>query len=460
MPLFGMSADVDNLMPSGNTKKLNPEKTSETEEESSYEGSSSSSDSKEWRKDLKHIARIFGVMAQKGELLENLENKCSTSILEAFKDGKWHQLDAARHYMPDLYKKYLLGQLFHSHSFVNFELNPPTGLVFKGGGYKGIGYAGVVRYLEKTDLLKRVERVAGSSAGAMTATFIALGVKSEDKLKELLLGTFKRCINCSDVGHSTGGLSTGKKVRSFFLKEINRLAEIKEERAVFTFGDLRDRIQSEKTLPLEERKWKHLHICINKIGAHPAIVCPNSEDGIWDDYLIADVLRASIALPIILSAHQLRKRKEDGTIIKVAGFYIDGGVASNLPTWAFDRRKYLENNSEPINLADVDNFAPNKRVLGFSFGEPERKIDRKRDGGDVLSVGLKTIGLIYSHESIVGKTEPINRRRIVHIENGKVGTLGFGLKNEDYDKYILSAYQDTEKFFKKQKEEAERLLAF
>ena len=41
-------------------------------------------------------------------------------------------------------------------------------LVFEGGGVKGIAYAGAIGVLEERDILAGIQRVAGTSAGAIT----------------------------------------------------------------------------------------------------------------------------------------------------------------------------------------------------------------------------------------------------------------------------------------------------
>mgnify|MGYP000421601976 CR=1 FL=1 len=47
-------------------------------------------------------------------------------------------------------------------------------LVFEGGGVKGIAYAGALQALETKNILKDVKRVAGTSAGAITAALVSL----------------------------------------------------------------------------------------------------------------------------------------------------------------------------------------------------------------------------------------------------------------------------------------------
>ncbi len=47
-------------------------------------------------------------------------------------------------------------------------------LVFKGGGVRGAAYLGAIKYLYDNGLMRAAERVAGTSAGAITAAVLAL----------------------------------------------------------------------------------------------------------------------------------------------------------------------------------------------------------------------------------------------------------------------------------------------
>lgn len=55
-------------------------------------------------------------------------------------------------------------------------------ICFAGGGAKGFAYAGVIEQLG--DRLNKVKEVSGASAGAITAMFVALGLNSEQIIKE------------------------------------------------------------------------------------------------------------------------------------------------------------------------------------------------------------------------------------------------------------------------------------
>ncbi len=61
-------------------------------------------------------------------------------------------------------------------------------LVFEGGGVRGIAYAGAIKVLGEKAMLKSLDRVGGTSAGAITAALLALGAGWED-IREIVGGT-------------------------------------------------------------------------------------------------------------------------------------------------------------------------------------------------------------------------------------------------------------------------------
>ncbi len=53
-------------------------------------------------------------------------------------------------------------------------------MVFEGGGVKGIAYGGAIIELEERGLLSIIKRFAGTSAGAINATLLALGYTAKE----------------------------------------------------------------------------------------------------------------------------------------------------------------------------------------------------------------------------------------------------------------------------------------
>ena len=59
-------------------------------------------------------------------------------------------------------------------------------LIFEGAGLRGIAYCGAITELENRKLITGIEKVGGTSAGAVTALCISLGYSSNeiDALRE------------------------------------------------------------------------------------------------------------------------------------------------------------------------------------------------------------------------------------------------------------------------------------
>jgi NTE family protein len=58
-------------------------------------------------------------------------------------------------------------------------------LVFEGGGVKGIAYVGALQELENQGILQHIKNVAGTSAGAITATLLALNY-TPDEIRSIM----------------------------------------------------------------------------------------------------------------------------------------------------------------------------------------------------------------------------------------------------------------------------------
>jgi NTE family protein len=56
----------------------------------------------------------------------------------------------------------------------------PKNLVFEGAGVRGVAYVGAIQELEKQNILTGIERIGGTSAGAIAALTVALGYSSTE----------------------------------------------------------------------------------------------------------------------------------------------------------------------------------------------------------------------------------------------------------------------------------------
>jgi len=69
---------------------------------------------------------------------------------------------------------------------------PYKNLVFEGGGVKGVAYGGVFEVLEQRQITPQIQSVAGTSAGAITATMMSLNYSAKEFLKIMMTLNFEK----------------------------------------------------------------------------------------------------------------------------------------------------------------------------------------------------------------------------------------------------------------------------
>ena len=71
---------------------------------------------------------------------------------------------------------------------VSAQENGIKNIVFEGAGIRGIAYCGAISALESKGMLTSIEKVGGTSAGAITPLCVSLGYSSPE-VAELLYTT-------------------------------------------------------------------------------------------------------------------------------------------------------------------------------------------------------------------------------------------------------------------------------
>src|SRR5690349_18816041 len=80
-------------------------------------------------------------------------------------------------------------------SIIAYTQQPPIrNLVFEGAGIRGIAYCGAIEELEKNNIMPGIEKVGGTSAGAITALCLSIGYTA-DEIADLLYKTNFRKFN-------------------------------------------------------------------------------------------------------------------------------------------------------------------------------------------------------------------------------------------------------------------------
>ena len=210
---------------------------------------------------------------------------------------------------------------------------PFADLVFEGGGVKGIGLAGAYSALCERGVGPK--RVAGTSAGAITAALVAAGYSAQELDAILLEVPFTRFKDeawedrVPLVGHPLSVLlQRGIYEGRFFHEWMRGLLEAK---GIKTFGQLAD----PEATDLKERY--RLKVIVSDVTHRRLLVLPDDAAFLGvepDDLEVAYAVRMSMSIPIFFEpVMHANPRTGDTHLI------VDGGMLSNFPVWLFDAQK-------------------------------------------------------------------------------------------------------------------------
>ncbi|KAH9510389.1 hypothetical protein Btru_043024 [Bulinus truncatus] len=282
----------------------------------------------------------------------------------------------------------VVDQVDHEASQVRIEEYnfPFENLIFEGGGNKGLAYVGCIRCLEELRMMSQIKRVAGSSAGAITAALVALGYNSND-----IEGFLSDNIEEVFLDHSCGYLSLlpnllrrfgwnpGRAIYKWFGDKIQ--ARSSESNPDMTFQDL-----------YKEKKME-LCVVVTNLNQMRAEYChikttPNMP--------IREALRMSMAIPGIFSAIVYDHHGQNDT-------FVDGGVLCNYPIHCYDGW-YLSMSPEDSFLQKMTPLRELPYIMCRRFDE--KKINFK-SLGFLLYDDTEMEVMRFNLEKRIGSTEPL-----------------------------------------------------
>jgi NTE family protein len=200
-------------------------------------------------------------------------------------------------------------------------------LVFEGGGVKGIGLAGAWCHLAGKGYV--ADRVAGTSAGAITAAMVAAGTPADD-LRRLVLEEIEFA-----KFEDGGGLPWSEPLELLRRKGLHPgsyfegwMREQLSARGISTFGDLRLPDAGEG-----DAVAHRLQVIASDVSCRRLLVLPRDARHLGtdpDDLEVATAVRMSMSIPVFF----------DPVVAKGPGraehVVVDGGLLSNFPVWLFD----------------------------------------------------------------------------------------------------------------------------
>jgi NTE family protein len=208
-------------------------------------------------------------------------------------------------------------------------------LVLEGGGVKGIALVGA---LEELCAGRTVQRVAGTSAGAVVAALLAAGYSVDELAQEMRSLDFSSLQDGAARHFGKVGAALAVLLHNGVFKGDALHSWIEERLAakdVTTFQDLR---RQEVGDDLGTAPYK-LAIVVSDISRGRELHLPEDYQALCgvdpDTAKVADAVRASASIPFYFRPVRFRAGQAQGSQRLV---FVDGGLLSNYPIDLFDRR--------------------------------------------------------------------------------------------------------------------------
>jgi len=315
-------------------------------------------------------------------------------------------------------------------------------LVFKGGGVRGIAYMGALEVLEQEGILGNIERVAGTSSGAIAATLVSFRRPIADSIQMFDSLDLGKVPQSGPGGHAKafGFLpvpNTDSYRRIFerygwhsseyfydWLQEIIAGQCGGEKNA--TFNDFR------------RRGFRDLHIIASNLSRRCA------QDFSYEttpDVAVADAVRMSMSIPLYFEALRF-----DGQKFGQGDYFVDGGLYNNYPIHIFDQEKYAS--SRRYFLGGI-----NWETLGLFLmpDDLECRVEPEYPENIWQFLSLTIQSIYDSHQlSNIGQN-PVDQQRTVMINDCGVSSVKFDVERggEEYLRLFQSGSQAVRDFLKK-----------
>ena len=313
-------------------------------------------------------------------------------------------------------------------------------LIFEGGGVKGIAYAGALEELEKRGITKEVTRVAGTSAGAITAALVALGASAK-YVGEVVGGTNFRSFMDSSFGLirdsnrllSDYGWFKGDAFSEWMRKQISALAGDPD----FTFGQLWELVEEKK-----KPGFKKLYVTGSNLSGKVPIVYSGqtANEPIWKG------IRVSMSIPLFFAA----MRDPNNSVL------VDGGVTWNYPLDIFDFKRFLsdpKHGEKPTYTQYDADHIYNKETLGLRV-DTKDQIQAEKDAWK--SPPAKVGSFVDYAACLVGYMGDMANRlhlhkndwhRTIFIDASGIGTTEFGLSDAKAQMLIENGRRGVREYF-------------
>jgi len=279
-------------------------------------------------------------------------------------------------------------------------------LVLEGGGVKGIAYVGALKELENEKILQDIKNVAGTSAGAITATLLALDY-TVDEIKNIMFNLdFSHFVdkskwktkNIYDI-ITKFGMAKGDYFESWINKIIH--TKIGSPATFKTLYELKN-----------TRNLKIIGTNLSKksIEIFSNLTAPNTP--------ISTAVRISMSIPLFFQAVKYND-----------SLYIDGGLFWNYPLSIYDEGftniytlgLRIDSTTTPVKMQEISFVNYLKMLISIILNQQDSKHILKQDWKRTISIYDENVNSINFNIS--------NETKLALIKSGKNAVMTY-FKNQ------------------------------
>jgi len=304
-------------------------------------------------------------------------------------------------------------------------------LVFKGGGVRGIAYIGALEVLEEQGILPGIERVAGTSAGAISAFMVSLRIPVSQILELFSTLDFRKIPQASTRKMKLP-ISLPLPLPINPLNEEEKLARIVRNYGLYSssyfykwlrsvVADHCDGNPDATFTDFHDRGFRDLYIVVANLNKHQGEIMSYRDT---PKASVADAVRMSMSIPLYFEALRF-----DGQKFGKGDYYVDGGVYNNYPIKLFDQPPYIK-------TADLKRSKGNPETLGmFLYPEGGLKFIKHEDPRNLMDyLGVVISNLYTAYETIQYENSFIDQHRTIAISDCGILSTDFSIVKGD-EKY-------------------------
>lgn len=307
---------------------------------------------------------------------------------------------------------------------------PFRNLALQGGGAKALAYHGAIRVLEEEGVLRQIERVAGTSAGATLATLLSMRLDVDEILRiyrsfdvdafnETLSGRALNTAPPNILGRLQGNVSSVSRLATRYgWYSMEYYYQWLQEALAGYCCDI------PRATFAQFREWGFLDLYIvvtNMTRRRTQIFCADQTP----DVAVVDALVMSQLLPLVFEGVQF-----DGREFGRGDHYADGGLMLNYPLPVFDEPQFARNNRWFVN-------GVNWESLGCRLYRPPDCLQGREPIGNLLAYTQSAFETLMEAQTVAYEMSKAAQRRTININDCCVNTTDFTVRPQEDDARYL-----------------------